>query len=183
MDLVKSRISGHLFLYPVPHPPTYTSIRLHISRGFSSGCKVYIRPSEDVAVTGISLGTAPAGPSPTHRTGPASLFASHPNQTFREQLVQRWQSVLTFFCWVTSSSVPRHGHSDTGDPLGTGCGGSWHRPGSSHPRQPGQRWHPARLGAEHARHVAGAGETQILPILFKLSVELLLDLIPSLFHP
>lgn len=89
MDLVKSGISGHLFLYPVPHLPTYSSILLRISRGFSSGCKLYIRPSEDVASTGISLAAAPTGPSPTNRTGSASFLTSHQNQTFLEQLVQR----------------------------------------------------------------------------------------------
>lgn len=74
MDLVKSHISGQPFLYPVPHLPTYSSILLRISRGFSSGCKVYIRPSKDVASTEIRLAAAPTGPSSTHRTGPASFF-------------------------------------------------------------------------------------------------------------
>lgn len=100
MDLVKSRISGHLFLYPVPHLPTYSSILLCISRGFSSGCKVYIRPNQDVAFTGISLAAAPTGPSSAHRTGPASFFTTDLNQTFLEQLVERDnQFWLSFAEW------------------------------------------------------------------------------------
>lgn len=75
MDLVKSHISGQPFLYPVPHLPTYSSILLCISWGFSSGCKVYIRPREDVASTEICLAAAPTGPSPTHRTDPKSFFS------------------------------------------------------------------------------------------------------------
>lgn len=170
MDLVKSHISGQPFLYPVPHLPTYSSILLRISRGFSSGCKVYIRPSKDVTSTEIRLAAAPTGPSSTHRTGPASFFHLPPEPNLPGTTGAAWTSVLTFFCCLTSSSVPRHGHSDTGDTFGSGCGDGWRQPGSSHPRQPGQRRHPARLGGEHARQFAGAGETQIFPNQFKLSI-------------
>lgn len=108
MDLAKSRISGHLFLYPVPHLPAYTSIRLHISRGFSSGCKVYIRPGEDVAVTGISLGAAPTGPSPTHRTGPTQTKPSGSNWCSGDN--QSWPSFaewppLQFHAMDTATQV------------------------------------------------------------------------------
>lgn len=102
MDLVKSHISGQPFLYPVPHLPTYCSILLRISREFSSGCMVYIRPCKDVASTEISLAAAQTGPSPSRRTGPASIFFTcHQNQTFLGQLVQ-----LGHQSWPSSTAWP-----------------------------------------------------------------------------
>lgn len=94
MDLVKSHISGHLFLYPVPHLPTSSSVLLLVSWGFSSGCGVYIRPSEDAAFT-----AAPTAPSPKRARAAPHLYFS---QTFLEPPGRPDQQALTSLCWVTS---------------------------------------------------------------------------------
>lgn len=55
MDLVKSHISGRLFLWPVPCSPSYSSIFLQLSWGLpASDREVYKRPSEDVSTTEVS---------------------------------------------------------------------------------------------------------------------------------
>ncbi len=153
MDLVKSHISGWFFLHPVSCSPLYSSIFLQLSWGFqASDCEVYIRPGEDVTTTEVSQDTAQRGHLTLSGTSLSSVV-QEPSLWSQQGLIGQTENHLT------SSPVWDHGHSCGGDSSGSGYGDGWRQSGSSHPRQSGQNWHPARLRGEHGRPPAGAGET------------------------
>lgn len=149
MDQVRSHISGRFFFYPVVHFTFYISIILLVSWGPPARhWEAYIRPSEDVTATGHS----------SKRTSP--------NLNRRSQFLisswkqQVWPATGVSACLrlSTTSAVPQHGHVGAGVASGSGCCDGWRHPGSSHPRQSGQGWPPARIRGEDGRQPAGDGE-------------------------
>lgn len=160
MDLVKSHISGWLFFYPVPCSPLLRSILLQLSWGFPAGDReVYKRPGEDVATTKVTQEAAQRG---RWTLGGTSLSSVLQEPSLWTQQVWPDNPKLPFVISIhlTPSPVWDHGHSCGGDSPGSDYDDGWRQSGSSHPRQSGQKWHPARLRGEHGRPLAGAGETE-----------------------
>lgn len=149
MDHVRSHISERFVFYPVAHFPLYISIILLVSWGpLARHWQAYIRPSEDVSATGHSSKT----------TSPNLNRRSQFLRSFWKQQVWPASSVSGCLRLSTSSAVPQHGHIGAGVPSGSVCCDGWRHPGSSHSRQSGQEWPPARIRGEDSRQPAGDGE-------------------------
>lgn len=158
MDRVTSHISGWFFFDPVAHFPLYISIILLVSWGPPARhWEAYIRPSEDVTATGHS----------SKRTSPNLNRRSQFLRSSWKQQVWPATGVSACLRLSTSSAVLQHGHVSAGVSSRSGCCDGWRHPGSSHPRQSGQGWPPARIWGEDGWQPAGDGENlKKSPILF-----------------